>query len=231
MAVSDLTNTKWLWNSSLIRDGSIKYYNINFISNNTNYTTMEIDLEDRYISYNDTTVHTYPDVWIDEVYRTITITGGTDATNTDLINTLTYNATQIVEAGKTQLGTRTITKKMFGTREITKEVVNGVVVYEKQAPSGFSVSIENLANTTGNCFYSLDNGTTWVDIGDSDSDINLTGVTQIMFKVDNPHIADWGIIRSTQLGFNINGENGEATTQNYVLTQNVTDIRASTYYD
>ena len=48
--------------------------------------------------------------------------------------------------GKTQLGTRPITKKMFGTREITKEVVNGVVVYEKQA-STFNVDIT--LNNTG----------------------------------------------------------------------------------
>ena len=50
-------------------------------------------------------------------------------------------AQQAALTGKTQIGNRAITKKMFGTREITKEVVNGVVVYEKATPSGYSVTI------------------------------------------------------------------------------------------
>ena len=62
-------------------------------------------------------------------------------------------------AGKTQIGTRAITKKMFGTREITKEVVNGVVVYEKQA-SGYSVTINWRGSRNECCYYSLDDGTT-----------------------------------------------------------------------
>ena len=56
-------------------------------------------------------------------------------------------------AGKTQIGTRTITKKMFGTREITKEVVNGVVVYEKQA----SIISFTIAGIT----CQADDGMTW----------------------------------------------------------------------
>ena len=67
-----------------------------------------------------------------------------------------YSIPATTSTGKTQLGTRTITKKMFGTREITKEVVNGVVVYEKQASATISFTI---AGTT----YQADNGMTWGD--------------------------------------------------------------------
>lgn len=61
-------------------------------------------------------------------------------------------------AGKTQIGTRAITKKMLGTREITKEVVNGVVVYEKSSPP--QNIIFTVTNTSGH-IYQAQAGMTW----------------------------------------------------------------------
>lgn len=134
-------------------------------------------------------------------------------------------------AGKIYIGNSTISKMYLGQNEVSKVYLGQDLVYEKQA-SGFDVSISNMVNTTGNAFYSLDNGTTWIDIGDSDrSTIDLTGVIQIMFKVDNPHVADWGRIRSTQLNLYLDGDIGPKLSQNYILTQNLTDVEAYTYYD
>ena len=68
-------------------------------------------------------------------------------------------------AGKTQIGNRAITKKMFGTREITKEVVNGVVVYEKSSPpQNITFTVTNTAGQ----IYQAQAGMTWRQFINSD---------------------------------------------------------------
>ena len=152
MAVSDLTNTTWeIKNWPTITTSTDNTYNINFTANNISYTAFRLrnNGDYNYIYYNTTKVFDSDlGSWGDYAnYRTITITGGTDVTNATLITWLEANATQqVAPTGKTQLGTRTITKKMLGTREITKEVVNGVVVYEKQAPSGGTISLRGVGH-------------------------------------------------------------------------------------
>ena len=148
MAVSDLTNTTWVFDVGGVSYLNSTTYNITFTSNNAQYTSIKTqgNGEEFTLIYNNNAVYYYEEPvigeWTNEAYRTIEITGGTDATNATLITWLEANATQqVVSTGKTQLGTRAITKKMFGTREITKEVVNGVVVYEKDTPSGYTINI------------------------------------------------------------------------------------------
>ena len=93
--ISDLTGTTWRFNLS------IEYFNvgsatINFTSNNNNYTIIRIypsidhDFSLRYGSTN-----VYDGGWKNESYRTISITGGTDATNSDLISYIQSNADRI----------------------------------------------------------------------------------------------------------------------------------------
>lgn len=151
MAVSDLTNTTWVNKDTWSATASLGVFNITgtITYNNSEETFSDMKIGYWYLQDDDEVVsQANCVVWTltTQAYKararypnektfTITITGGTDATNATLITWLEANATQqVVSTGKTQLGTRTITKKMFGTREITKEVVNGVVVYEKQAP-------------------------------------------------------------------------------------------------
>lgn len=153
MAVSDLTNTTWYFNRYFrnIPSSSLTY-NINFTSNNNSYTSLYLNMINynygHYtLNYNSTQVYYCnddlgEDSWTDEIYRTFTITGGTDVTNASLIAFLELNATQQSgSTAKTQVGTSTIAKKMFGTTPIAKEVVNGVTVYEASTPSGYSVTV------------------------------------------------------------------------------------------
>lgn len=84
-------------------------YNINFISNNSTFASLELNMEIAipimyFLKYRQTSL---PPVnaceyeagstatWANQSYRTITITGGTDATNPDLITWLQANATQL----------------------------------------------------------------------------------------------------------------------------------------
>lgn len=112
MAITDLTNTKWLLNENLINGLSLNEFSyvINFTSYDLNFT--ELRWRDPAADYDNINTYelayqgnTYERVymrwdgsnwsWANEFYRTLEITGGTDATNTNLISWLEQNATQI----------------------------------------------------------------------------------------------------------------------------------------
>lgn len=144
--LSDLTNTTWVINDSPSIPSTSTTYNINFNSV-TNWTRLRFAsntisygewLEeegeyDYFICYFGSN-HT----WNGNNYKTIQITGGTDVTNSNLINWLQNNATQQTptptptptSTGK--IGDLPIIKKHFGDLEIIKEVLNGATIYEKK---------------------------------------------------------------------------------------------------
>ena len=99
MAVSDLTGTKWVFNSTVSSTPfAYSSVSLNFISNNEVFigildsadTSLDYETSDDHVS-----AYTNYDEWTNNAYRIISITGGTDATNADLIAWLEANATQI----------------------------------------------------------------------------------------------------------------------------------------
>lgn len=89
------------WNQTFKGTTGDDTYSINFTSNNTTYTSMEIDCVGFDLFYDGTNVAygtqpSYPSgaqtVWSNTAYRTIKITGGTDATNSTLLKILRNNA-------------------------------------------------------------------------------------------------------------------------------------------
>lgn len=91
--VTDLTNTTWVLNSNISFAYWVNRWYINFTSNNTNYTEFYMgDDEEMWIYYSNNQV--YYRGWVNDVYKTISITGGTDVTNANLISFLQNNATQ-----------------------------------------------------------------------------------------------------------------------------------------
>lgn len=107
--ITDLTGTTWLFNSVLsqLPLSSGQYFTMNYTSNNINCEYIGInelipDFDapeprvDLYLIYDNNFNPVYIDGWENEVYRTISITGGTDVTNSDLISWLQENATQII---------------------------------------------------------------------------------------------------------------------------------------
>ena len=196
MAVSDLTNTTWVFNSSIdlsttgvtpIVEGEVQYKSITFTSNNRNYVKLIVGSTNGVrwnvfaygyegFSADDVYMSGY---WTDEAFRTIEITGGTDVTNASLISWLEANATQqTTPTGKTQIGNRAITKKTFGTREITKEVVNGVTIYEK-ASSGYTINIiagREVTDATGPCKTYFKFNSNSVSTSDYDGYVSEYGV-------------------------------------------------------
>lgn len=95
---ADLTGTTWLFSSSYTdMDGpwDDTTWAVNFTSNGANYTALYIDTWNIY--YNSITAFgpaSGPPEWTNNNYRTISITGGTDATSATLYAFLSANATQ-----------------------------------------------------------------------------------------------------------------------------------------
>lgn len=96
--ITNLTGTKWYFNTnpdvSMMIGAPLELY---FTSNNTNYTRIRYgkDGPERFITYSIGTSATLvyqATTWEDEAYRTIEITGGSDATNSTLITWLKQNA-------------------------------------------------------------------------------------------------------------------------------------------
>lgn len=94
--VTDLTGTTWMFTDEVGSEmqGNGNFY-IDFVCNGQQYTYIGTDWKPNAFSYNDTLVYSWvTNTWNDEAYKTITITGGTDATNFEFIMWLGAYATQ-----------------------------------------------------------------------------------------------------------------------------------------
>ena len=110
MSVSNLTNTKWRINEDYgTNEIYTKYITFLCIGNNTTYDaiSMHYDDGDYILDYGssspyDVVAH-YPNNWVNyNTYKDIYITGGTDATNSDLIDWLEENAVRLSDQDITQ---------------------------------------------------------------------------------------------------------------------------------
>ena len=141
MAVTNLTNTKWLINSITCTAGYGQFHiegtiddpvtdNPQIDAFYVGYRMRNFELSSvaNYIFLNSLPTHL-------SVGDTITITSGTDVTNASLISWLEANATQVVEtSGKMYLGTSSISKMYFGQQEVSKVYFGQDLVYENKAP-------------------------------------------------------------------------------------------------
>ena len=97
MAVTDLTGTTWVFNDIITINDNYSW-DINFISNNTNFAFIKHSTSFsgilNYLDGEQNSTGVYAgNRWRNEAYKTITITGGTGATSTTLISWLQANAT------------------------------------------------------------------------------------------------------------------------------------------
>lgn len=96
-ALTDLTGTTWYFNATPDLSDETIYY-INFTSNNRTFNAIELydHTEIDYYGEDDFIAYTHGNWSSSGAYRTIAITGGTDATNATLIAWLEANATRTV---------------------------------------------------------------------------------------------------------------------------------------
>lgn len=104
MPITDLTGTTWTIKNHTQLSFTWSLAQISFTSNNNNYSTMSVTPskggETIYtIDYDLTRVYEFAtDSWAASAYRTVEISGGTDATNATLIAWFEANATQTINS-------------------------------------------------------------------------------------------------------------------------------------
>ena len=180
MSVTDLTGTTWVFNDVLDLGsfGDVKY--INFISNGENFIQLQLDSvgagswsrkylifagNTSYQPYND---HSY---WGLPKFKTIQITGGTDASNSELISWLEANATQVLPTEPNRLYIKcngnnhpqvkiltgqTNTKRLYAKIKV-KNLINFIidgVSYQAEEGMTWEDWVNSSYNTNG--FYILD---------------------------------------------------------------------------
>lgn len=244
MAVSNLTGYTWIGNSDIHNPKEAENITWNISGNFDfggggasgsftllNYVVMNI-FQDRYLvelRY-DNNMSLYSAGWNGPNPVTIVFTGG-DVTNAILITWLEANGTltpPVVTNGAMYLGTSSISKMYIGNVEVSKVYLGQDLVYEKQTPSGYTVSGGAMAVFQDDCFqYSTDGGTTWNDFEIDDSTANITPIntTQIQFRVKNGNDTIRRRITSTILDLNLSTNLSTYTSSsNFTLTQNVNDL-------
>ena len=161
MAITDLTGTTWLINSSITEPSSTILAEINFTSNSETFAQIRIydgrePGNEQLIGYSD--INSYPTFvyeygWTNEEYRTIAITGGTDATNSTLIAWLESNAENVTPAAPdlvvTYAGNEIATLSDSGTKTLKtqgKYCTDDITInYTKSGGGGDGYTIDDIA--------------------------------------------------------------------------------------
>ena len=223
MAITDLTNTKWILNENLISGLSLNVfgYRIGFMCGGKYFYLLS--WEDVNADYDNIDTYelryygnSYPIVycnngnnwiWNDQVYRTIEIIDGADVSNPDLISWLETNATQVVEPE--------YTLRIDGVEVTDYEnvIVNGVSYKCKQAYGNITISVSSFSTLTFNHTKSdgtivetktASSGTVTFDNIASDSYISITGtMNQLLFdEVNCTYTHNNNVITITNIGEN-----------------------------
>lgn len=172
MAVTDLTGTTWVLNDTIIYANINPIISFNFTSNNTSFYGFYFDVNsdgDNSLGYRTNQQYSFNQIYNSggdiisgkEAYKTITITGGTDATNSALISWLEANATQQAVSTKVSVDLTTLSgwsalpPKTYDITIVAKadgykdSEPSAAVSFTKGTAEGYTVTIieENVAAT------------------------------------------------------------------------------------
>lgn len=162
-----LAGTTWLLNSSIDLYESV-YCHINFSSNSNQYTSFtvnDIGMEgEAGIYYDSTKVY---GAWVDQAYRTIEITDGTDVANSDLISWLEANAVQQIEpepsSDKITFGDLSIALMSFGNQKVTKMSLGNIDIYNANTVTATPITFFISSGIGEPTSYPAEAGMTWAE--------------------------------------------------------------------
>lgn len=187
MAITDLTNTTWNVKADWTVSAGYGQFSIN-------YTTDYMSLRGTFIGFG--YVHTSDDgdTWywkptankINNAYDTVSsgtaftivITGGTDATNTNLISWLETNATQVVEDAGYTLRVNGKVLNLLNGKKVRNLIYKGTT-YEIKQPSvdtsGYTLTLIPEANDTS--FYYINSNNEQIVISETTTLNNVESIT------------------------------------------------------
>jgi len=137
MAVTDLTGTRWQFNDTITAEAQYGIFNLAAEASDSELSTWT----DLYVGYQfyrgEFTPIDNGVLWAPALTLPVgefTITGGIDATNSDLISWLQSNATQIQDepTNTFSIGNLPVANMYVGTRQVRKIYIGNVLVWEKE---------------------------------------------------------------------------------------------------
>ena len=156
MPVTDLTGTTWVLNDTITFSYSPGLPNIssfNFTSNNTSFYGFYFDVDgeaENSLGYRTNQEYSFKQIYNSggniisgkEAYKTITITGGTDATSTGLISWLEANATQQAASSKLSVDLTTLSgwSNLAPGNHTIKIVAKGTGYRDSEKSAGVEVT-------------------------------------------------------------------------------------------
>ena len=193
--INDLTNTTWVFNNSIVFNISPQTFYINFTSDNYNYTRLQYFYDDEdgdMILYLDGSVVYGYGMWLYNSSKTITITGGTDVSNSTLISFLQTNATMQTP---TPTGTELTHKYWASYIDINlsdNEVINDDNISYKVLLNTYTNDYNNQTLTglafTGKLTQINDNFSYIISINNNDPITLYKGNTS---EIDNPMLLEF----------------------------------------
>jgi len=223
MAVTDLTGTKWVFNNQISMSplqGDSHLFNFDFYMTGDPLSPgsgiMLTDYDGYFTMYYNSIAIAYENgVWYDSPFMSIEITGGTDATNANLIAWLQANAVQQVEPEPTEtntfsIGSLPISNVYFGLLQAKKIYLGNSLVWEKETEptpenallahdgallvsgGGYLITTEVtlISFTIGGTSYQAESGMTWGEWVDSEYNTNGWSVGYNEIRDGNAVIRD-----------------------------------------
>jgi len=224
--VTDLTDTKWVINESPIVDEDV-LYSINFISNNSSWNSFEFSTgNDPIIKYDfQTSVYNGDiDTWLNEAYRLISITGGSDVSNPDLLVWLNNNATlqpnvKTFDLSTLQLsaGTHEVKVKARATGYRDSNFSNSVS-YVVSSSHTVTLTISNESNTNNKEYFRVYDGQ------DTTGTLLLDSGSRVATPTPNTLSCSSGYITLAICGYG-----GDPSTGNITTSGGISPASASIY--
>lgn len=185
---TDLSGTTWVFNDTFInyKPSSDSYYEffVDFTCDNKNYTLMTygeqedegVELVYRNINLNiyDVVYFGIGNAWKSNIYKTITITGGKDATNLDFISWLQSNATQMQNGYSSSISLTNCT-----SNKSSESGLSGQYTATITANTGYILS--SVTTSLGTVTYSNDNKVATITIPDVTEDFTITATANLIY--------------------------------------------------
>ena len=165
MAISDLTGTTWVFNDSIsagVAGSDYWYINIEIDAHSSSpFDCMRWHFGE-YLELGSLQQTVYYNGWINTNYKTWTITGGTDATNSTLIAWFEANATQIEPEPPTPttvqnlyFGSAKMVDSYWGASKIAQIYYGNTLVWENTppTPASYTVTVTNMLSIDNVVLY------------------------------------------------------------------------------
>ncbi|MBQ7445894.1 MAG: hypothetical protein IJS71_08200 [Clostridia bacterium] len=203
--ISDITGYTWVGMDFLNLPFGVTTYNVNFVSNNTNYSSFTLNGVQPQINYNSTQVYEEMNYWSNNAYKTVIFIDGDDIDNVTFISWLEANGTLTPSSSQLSVDLTTLsgwsdvsagnhTLKVKAKAAGYRDSALSAGVSFTKAASGYSGNISAYDTLSGNGTYTkIKFDAQPISDNDYDSYVNTSGIlTGLTAYSNKTKVYVWG---------------------------------------